>query len=316
MVTVKIDSCDKDFMPTDMLPEPTPGAASTVEKSHGHENHGSVTASVATSLKPVTIGGTLGRKHTGNTTATVNNSGISLYVNDNFAEWSYSVDDEKQQKEGIWISKERRPIAPFSLRRPRTNVNEPLKITLSSVWVLQEPPFRKKMFDFFFRRRDEPIPLLRNFRHLTVITLPPNSHELPDPPGAKLKLRAEMPSACICPRTVEISELTNDSQFGVEMMGLMESLDPNWTITLKEQEVDHPEAEAETIGPHPEAEPTKPEGQTTDLDPKGTTTEFAQKGRRKAKAGTLRRIFAPLLEALPPVLGGRVTATVPIENTH
>jgi len=102
-------------------------------------------------------------------------------------------------------------------------------------------------------------------------------------------------------------------QFGVEMNGEMKTLDPNWAI--KEVEVDHPQAQAEAIGPHPEAEPNHPEGQTTDLDPKGTTTESAPKGKEKAKPGTLRRIFTPLLEALPPVLGGRVTATVPIENT-
>jgi len=84
---------------------------------------------------------------------------------------------------------------------------------------------------------------------VTVITLPPNSHELCTPPTAKLKLRADMPSAC--PWTAEIREVMKTIQFGVEMNGEMKTLDPNWAI----KELDHPESEAETIGPQPEAEP-------------------------------------------------------------
>jgi len=117
MVLVKMIHVTRTSCRPTSLPGATPWGRSTVEKSHGHEIM-VVSLLRGNRLKPVTIGGTFGRKHTGTTTGNCEQLRISFMSIDNFAEWT-TLSCEKQQRKAYGYRRERRPIAPSSLA-PRT----------------------------------------------------------------------------------------------------------------------------------------------------------------------------------------------------
>ena len=246
---VAVDSCDNDLIAGDCRPRPTPSTDRTAKHIHTREHQEGLTLSGGTS--GFNAAGAASRKDTSTKETIEHRSGISAVPADSVFRLTYYVDDDKTGEEGLRIEEERLPTIPFRLRT-KARPDKPLKIELSSCWRLPPnvPPTSLKDLWHFFRKR-HPRPLLRNFCHVTIITLPPH---LSKSATSTLRLEAWMPCSQgeIAMRLVE-----PDCEDGVEVSGLASAL-----------QVD-PKRKAQEVGLQEAATALEPKAKKMGHDPKG-----------------------------------------------
>jgi hypothetical protein len=208
---VKVESLDNDAYVQDFLPRSTPAAGPTVRQTDGHELTTGVDLTVGTKAG---VSGTvnLNGKTTRSEEVTRNVSRITATLGIKSVKWSYHVGDIYHQESGLGVHGDRLPFLEFAFEEAPPE--KPLRLQLSGYWVTTFTP-QKGLFAILKSKRPG-VPLLRNFCHLTCITLP---HQLPKSGRMKLQLEARMP----CSMTESVA--VKSEKLGVKMEGKLTDQD-------------------------------------------------------------------------------------------
>jgi hypothetical protein len=208
-----VDSSDKGVYPRSWLPRSTTASGPTVTYTDGRELASGLSLTIGTK-NGVSGTGSINGKVTHAQEVTRNLSRVTALPGATFVKWSYDVDDSYQQQGGLEVEHDRHPFLKFWLRK--AHVEKPINVELSGYWVNRITPKKGMKLLSAFRKR-QAVPLLRNFCHLTCITLPPH---LPRSAISTLQLEARMP--CHMAEPVVVKSVEADFELGVEMEGHVE----------------------------------------------------------------------------------------------
>ena len=163
-----------------------------------------------------------------------NISSITAYGQATKVTWEYDVRDTRQQQRGLQVEVEGLPFVEFWPKRP-AQVQKPFRVELSSYWSTRMPKKQSKFLPLpaFWKR--QPMPLLRNFCHVTCIILPSNLSKMA---RLELQLEAHMPPSIVNENfAILMSHKKPSSDLeGVTVDGDVELLDPSGNRLKKQKD--------------------------------------------------------------------------------
>ena len=251
-VKVNVDSEDAHVYPKNYRPLTNSAEGPTVTQTHSHEWTGGGSVSIGTKTG---ISGTANvNRRVNETDERVRNIwSTTAYAQETEVTWEYDVRDPKQQQRGLQVEIERLPFVEFWPER-HAQVQKPFRVELSSYWSTRTPKKGTKFLPFpaFWKR--QPMPLLRNFCHVTCIMLPSNLSKI-----ARLKLQLEahmLPSIVKENSAIFASHNKPSSDLeGVTVDGDVELLDPSGNRLKKQKDTS-----AGTIRGDGDPKPLNPSG--------------------------------------------------------
>ena len=156
-------------MPPVYGPMPTTAAGLTVTHTHSHE----WTRGSSVSVGRTGILGTANINRRANDTNEMvrNIQHCTVYCQVSRVTWEYDACDTYQQQWGMWVEVGRLPFVEFWPER-HAQIQKPFSVELTSYWSTRMPKKGSKFLPLPAFWKHQPVPLLRNFCHVTCMRLP------------------------------------------------------------------------------------------------------------------------------------------------
>ena len=190
-IKVVVDSEDERVHPFDYGPMPTLAAGPTVTHTHSHEwtRGGSVSVGRTGILGIINI-----NRRANDTDEVVRNvQRCAVYRQVSRVTWEYDACDTYQQQRGMRVEVGRLPFVEFWPER-HAQIRKPFSVELTSYWSTRMPKKGSKFLPLPAFWKHQPVPLLRNFCHVTCMRLP---SDLSKVTTLQLQLDARMEGSAI-----------------------------------------------------------------------------------------------------------------------